>query len=507
MTGGRSSAARSRRARRTDRTPSSTSSPSVARRGDRRWPGVASVGHRRARACTTRRPARRASSSTCPGDWDGVPVAAPIAAALGLPVALINDARAFGLAELRLGAGRGASSMVGLTLGTGVGGVIAIDGKVAHGPRRDGRRDRPPDDRPRRAVVQLRQPRLPRGVRPGGPDRRGMRDADRGGGRRAGTGRRRGGDRRARPRSAATSGSGSRNMIALVNPDRVVIGGGIAAAGDLLLDRARAEIRRRVQTTSLDEVEIVTAELGIWAGAIGAAVHGAELAAGRRRGRLRGATRPDDGRGRPRPAGPRRRGRRRRDPGRGRRDRRGRRRTRRAGLRPAHRARASSTSTSTAGAATRAMGDTRGARRDGPGAAPRGRHVASCRRPGPRRSRRWSSSPIASGRGCPARRPTAPSPLGFNLEGPFLAEAKKGAHDPAHLRAPADVDRGRRRAAARRPPADHDRAGDARRARPDPARHGARRRGCRWATRRRRWPRRGPATRPARRRRPTSSTR
>ena len=40
--------------------------------------------------------------------------------------------------------------------------------------------------------------------------------------------------------------------------------------------------------------------------------------------------------------------------------------------------------------------------------------------------------------------PAAPadgsSPLGFNLEGPFLSEAKKGAHDPTHLRAPADVD-------------------------------------------------------------------
>jgi predicted NBD/HSP70 family sugar kinase len=55
-----------------------------------------------------------------------------------------------------------------------------------------------------------------------------------------------------------------------------VIGGGIAAAGDLLLDEARAEIRRRVRTTSVDMVEIVTAELGTWAGSIGAAVHGAE---------------------------------------------------------------------------------------------------------------------------------------------------------------------------------------------------------------------------------------
>ena len=65
-------------------------------------------------------------------------------------------------------------------------------------------------------------------------------------------------------------------MITVISPDRVVIGGGIAAAGDLLLDPIRAEVRRRVTTTSLDEVEIVPAELGTWAGAIGAAVHGAE---------------------------------------------------------------------------------------------------------------------------------------------------------------------------------------------------------------------------------------
>jgi glucokinase len=68
-----------------------------------------------------------------PDDWAGVAVAGPVGAALGLPAALINDARAFGLAELRLGAGRGAVSMIGLTLGTGVGGVIAIGGQVHQG--------------------------------------------------------------------------------------------------------------------------------------------------------------------------------------------------------------------------------------------------------------------------------------------------------------------------------------------------------------------------------------
>ena len=68
-------------------------------------------------------------------------------------------------------------------------------------------------------------------------------------------------------------------MITVITPDRVVIGGGIAAAGDLILAATRDEIKRRVFMTSLAEIELVTAELGTWAGAIGAAIHGAESAA------------------------------------------------------------------------------------------------------------------------------------------------------------------------------------------------------------------------------------
>ena len=67
------------------------------------------------------------------GPWAGHPVAGPVQDAVGVQACLVNDARAFGLAELRLGAGRGARSMVGLTLGTGVGGVIAVDGRVHQG--------------------------------------------------------------------------------------------------------------------------------------------------------------------------------------------------------------------------------------------------------------------------------------------------------------------------------------------------------------------------------------
>ena len=73
-------------------------------------------------------------------------------------------------------------------------------------------------------------------------------------------------------------------MIAVLAPDRVILGGGISAAFDLLVEPIRAELRRRVHTTSLDEVEIVPAELGTWAGAVGAAIHGAEQAVAGPRG-------------------------------------------------------------------------------------------------------------------------------------------------------------------------------------------------------------------------------
>jgi glucokinase len=73
-------------------------------------------------------------------------------------------------------------------------------------------------------------------------------------------------------------GVGIATMITVVTPDVVVLGGGVAAAGDLLFAPIRAEVARRVTTTSLDELSIVPAALGVWSGSIGAAIHGAEQA-------------------------------------------------------------------------------------------------------------------------------------------------------------------------------------------------------------------------------------
>lgn len=242
-----------------------------------RWPEIASVGVGVPGAYSPATGEARFIVNL-PGDWNGVPVTAPIRAALGVPTALINDARAFGLAELRLGAGRGASSLVGIVLGTGVGGVIALDGNVVQG--HDGSAgevghhtidpDGPSCNCGNRGCLEafIRADRL--------ADACGAPTAE------AAVERARAGDAVAIEGLARVGrylGIGVANLITLIAPDRVVIGGGIAGAGEPLLGPARDEIRRRTRMTSLADVEIVTAELGIWAGAMGAAVHGAEQAA------------------------------------------------------------------------------------------------------------------------------------------------------------------------------------------------------------------------------------
>jgi len=213
-----------------------------------------------------------------PGRWVGQPVSDQVTDALGLPTRLINDARAFGLAELRLGAGRGARSMVGLTLGTGIGGVVAIEGAVVQG--HDG------------TAGELGH----QTIDPKGPAcscgnhgclealaradqiaaRCGTESAE------AAVAAAAAGDERALRGLGEVGrylGIGIANMIVALTPDRVVLGGGVSAAGDLLLDPIRAELRLRVRVTALDEVELRLAELGTWAGAIGAAIHGAEASA------------------------------------------------------------------------------------------------------------------------------------------------------------------------------------------------------------------------------------
>ncbi|MDQ2673895.1 MAG: ROK family protein, partial [Chloroflexota bacterium] len=181
------------------------------------------------------------------GGWRGIPVAEPLVDALGRPVRLINDARAFGLAELRLGAGRGASTMVGLTIGTGVGGVLAIDGRVHLG--HDG------------TAGELGHQTLD----PDGPactcGNRGCLEAfanadaiaracEASGVEEAVTRARAGEERAIRGfrEVGRRLGVGLANLVSVLTPDRIVIGGGVAAAADLFLDNVWDQLRLRVHT-------------------------------------------------------------------------------------------------------------------------------------------------------------------------------------------------------------------------------------------------------------------
>jgi glucokinase len=68
-----------------------------------------------------------------PGRWRKVPVGPAIAAATKLPVRMINDAKAFALAEYRLGAAAGADTALCVTVGTGIGGAIIAHGQILYG--------------------------------------------------------------------------------------------------------------------------------------------------------------------------------------------------------------------------------------------------------------------------------------------------------------------------------------------------------------------------------------
>ena len=71
---------------------------------------------------------------TLPG-WEGNDIVSPLAARFGSPVRLVNDADAALLGEALAGAAQGARIAVMLTVGTGIGGAVLIDGAILRGAR------------------------------------------------------------------------------------------------------------------------------------------------------------------------------------------------------------------------------------------------------------------------------------------------------------------------------------------------------------------------------------
>jgi glucokinase len=210
---------------------------------------------------------------------------------VGLPVFVDNDGNAAMLAEHRAGAARGASEAVLITLGTGIGGGLILRGEPYRGWIGAGAElghvvidfDGPPcqGNCPNRGCVEafasgtaLAREAL----------RLAHERSDSGLGRALAEGRELAGplvtelaydgDRAALDALELVGtrlGVAIASFVNIFNPEVVVIGGGVIAAGELLLAPARAEMARRALPPSRDVVRIVGARFGVEAGMIGAA--------------------------------------------------------------------------------------------------------------------------------------------------------------------------------------------------------------------------------------------
>lgn len=222
--------------------------------------------------------------------WRNFPLRDLISNAVGLEAELDNDANAAALGEWWQGAGRDVRTLLGLTLGTGIGGGIVLDGRVFHGASdvagevghmtidSTGRRCNCGNYGCLEAYASgpAIAARAVEGLQSGEPSllptmvegelsritaetvyeaivagdeysRHVMRD------------------------TARFLGTGIANLINILNPEMVVISGGVTRAGDHLLEPLRAEVRRRAFRHAADRCRIVTSELGSMAGVIGAA--------------------------------------------------------------------------------------------------------------------------------------------------------------------------------------------------------------------------------------------
>jgi len=222
--------------------------------------------------------------------WRDMPVRDRIGQALGLPASLDNDANCAMLGEHWVGAARGASNAVCFTIGTGIGGGIVVDGKLVHGASDvageighitievNGRRCGCGNDGcleayasgpaiARRAVEAIEA-----GATSGLTDRVGgdlgrltaqtVFEAAAGGDPLA--------DELVRD-TARYLGVGIANLLNLLNPEVVVVCGGVTRAGDHLFVPLRREVARRAFRPAVEACRILPGALPGSAGVVGAA--------------------------------------------------------------------------------------------------------------------------------------------------------------------------------------------------------------------------------------------
>ena len=195
---------------------------------------------------------QRVAFSTHIGGWNDFHLTEHLSRALGVPAVMDNDANAGALGEATYGAGRGHSPLFYMTLSTGIGGGIYADGKIWRGA--DGWAGE---------IGHL-------SIRPDGPEclckARGCFERlccglwlERDHGKTAKELLR---DPNFVARYVVDLALGLKACIMLLNPSRIVIGGGISNAGEALFGPLRAELDRQITDWSGARVDVVAAELG-----------------------------------------------------------------------------------------------------------------------------------------------------------------------------------------------------------------------------------------------------
>jgi glucokinase len=220
-----------------------------------------------------------------------MPVRDVLAERLDLPVVVDNDATAALVAEARWGAARETSNVVMLTIGTGVGGGLLVDGRVLRGASGaagelghvviDEHGPPCPGNCPSHGCLEafVSGPALAlEGLR------RAREQPDSGLGKALASGRAITGplvtelahDGDVVAQAAVLTlgrhlGIGITSLVNVFNPEVVVVGGGLVAAGDLLLEPAREVVAERALPPARDQVRIVPARFGDESGMLGAA--------------------------------------------------------------------------------------------------------------------------------------------------------------------------------------------------------------------------------------------
>jgi len=211
-------------------------------------------------------PSQRVLLSTHVGGWRDFDLPGYIGGLAGAPAVMDNDANAGAIGEAEYGAGVGFSPLFYMTLSTGIGGGIYDSGRVWRGADSYGGE-----------IGHLT-------IRPDGPEclcgARGCLERmccglwlERDYGR---TARELLEDSAFVERYVVDLALGLKAAIMLLNPARIVIGGGIAKAGDCLFTPLRAELRRQITGWSAARVDVVPAALGddsVLYGALSLALH------------------------------------------------------------------------------------------------------------------------------------------------------------------------------------------------------------------------------------------